>query len=116
MIGKVERIQSRDMHKGNSGFGNGVVVGVVMGVILTLLFTTKKGRKILRILSEEGFEKVKKWETILDSNSGGFSSLACSIVTLLPSLNRSVMNSPVRNRSIFCFLGDVLRSRARDVI
>ena len=54
------------MHKGNSGFGNGVVVGVVMGVILTLLFTTKKGRKILRILSEEGFEKVKKWETILD--------------------------------------------------
>ena len=66
MIGKVERIQSRDMHKGNSGFGNGVVVGVVMGVILTLLFTTKKGRKILRILSEEGFEKVKKWEHILD--------------------------------------------------
>lgn len=53
------------MNRGNSGFGNGVVVGMVMGAILVLLFTTKKGRQILQLLSEEGFEKVKDWEKIL---------------------------------------------------
>lgn len=53
-------------HKGGSGFGNGLIVGMIFGAILVLLFTTKKGRKILRLLSEEGFEKVKDWEHILD--------------------------------------------------
>ena len=53
------------MSRGNSGFGNGVVVGMLMGAILVLLFTTKKGRQILRLLSDEGFDKVKDWEKIL---------------------------------------------------
>jgi hypothetical protein len=53
-------------HRGSSGFGNGVVVGMILGAVAVLLFTTKKGRKILRILSEDGFEKLKDWESIFD--------------------------------------------------
>lgn len=52
--------------KGGNGFGNGLIVGMIFGTVLTLLLTTKKGRQILRLLSEEGFDRVKKWENILD--------------------------------------------------
>lgn len=43
-------------------FGNGFMWGMAVGALLVLLFTTKKGRKILKVLSEEGFEKMKHWE------------------------------------------------------
>lgn len=54
------------MSSHSSGFGNGIVVGMVLGAVFVLLFTTKKGRQILHLLSEEGFDKVKDWEKILD--------------------------------------------------
>lgn len=38
------------------GSGNGFLLGVLVGVVLTLLFTTDKGRKILKELSENGLE------------------------------------------------------------
>lgn len=38
--------------------GNGFLLGLIVGVILTLLFTTSKGRKILRELSENGFDAI----------------------------------------------------------
>lgn len=43
----------------NNGFGSGFLLGLLFGVALTLLLVTKKGRKLLRTLSEEGFENVK---------------------------------------------------------
>lgn len=39
--------------------------GLISGVIITLLFTTKKGRKILQVLTDEGFDKLGKWEGIV---------------------------------------------------
>lgn len=53
-------------HKGSNGFGNGLLVGIVLGALLVLLFTTKKGRRILRILSEDGFDKFKGLEGLFD--------------------------------------------------
>ena len=47
------------------GFSNGLFVGIILGAVLVLLFTTRKGRKILRMLSDEGFDKVKDWEKIM---------------------------------------------------
>jgi hypothetical protein len=41
------------------------VLGILIGVALTLLFTTKKGRKILRALTDEGMDKISKWEDVL---------------------------------------------------
>lgn len=41
------------MREKNSS-GSSFFAGFVMGVLVTLLFTTKKGRKILKTLTEEG--------------------------------------------------------------
>jgi hypothetical protein len=43
----------------NNHFGAGFVLGLLFGVCLTLLLVTKKGRKLLRTLSEEGVENMK---------------------------------------------------------
>lgn len=41
------------------------LLGVLIGVAITLLFTTKKGRRILKTLTDEGMDKISKWEDIL---------------------------------------------------
>ena|SRR3990167_4205819 len=48
-------------HHGNNGF----ILGVIVGVALTLLFVTKRGRKILKIITDEGQEKFSDLEEIL---------------------------------------------------
>ncbi len=45
--------------KSNNGFGTGFLLGLLFGVCLTLLLVTKKGRKLFRTFTEEGFENVK---------------------------------------------------------
>lgn len=55
--------------KSNSG-GNGFnvfIFGIFIGVLATLLLTTKKGRKILKIIINEGTERISKWEDVVDS-------------------------------------------------
>lgn len=42
-------------------------IGIIIGVLVTLLLSTKKGRKILKVLVDEGVERVSKWEDIVDS-------------------------------------------------
>ena len=46
---------------------NGFLLGLVAGVLLTLLFTTKKGRRILHMLTEEGMSKFGEVEEILQA-------------------------------------------------
>ncbi len=48
-----------------SGFTAGIILGVVIGVALALLFSTKKGKKLLKVLTEEGLEKISGLEEIL---------------------------------------------------
>ena len=52
-------------HSGGPGF-NLFFIGILVGVALTLLLTTKKGRKILQIIIDEGVEKLSKWEDVID--------------------------------------------------
>ncbi len=44
------------------GGGNGFIFGVIVGVLIALLFTTKKGREILRDVSEKIISKLSKME------------------------------------------------------
>ncbi|MBU2632552.1 YtxH domain-containing protein [Patescibacteria group bacterium] len=46
-------------HGGN--FINGFVFGLIMGAALVFLFGTKKGKKLLQILSEEKLEDFKEF-------------------------------------------------------
>jgi hypothetical protein len=41
-----------------NNFASGFLLGFLFGIILTILFTTKKGRHILRMLASEGVEGV----------------------------------------------------------
>ena len=52
----------RHNHESNNGF----ILGVIVGVILTLLMVTKKGRKILRMLTDESIEKISDLEKLLE--------------------------------------------------
>lgn len=48
------------------GGGNGFLFGVLIGILIALLFTTKKGRKILKNLTDEGMDKFTSLEDLLE--------------------------------------------------
>ncbi len=52
-------------HKHNNSSG-GFLFGILVGVAITLLFTTKKGRKILKTLTDEGFDKISGLEDLFE--------------------------------------------------
>jgi hypothetical protein len=43
----------------------GFIFGILIGISVALLFTTKKGRRILKSLLEQGSDKLGDWETII---------------------------------------------------
>lgn len=58
----MEEARRQDHH---SNSGHAFLLGVVVGVAVTLLFTTKRGRKILKALTDEGMDKIGRWEKVL---------------------------------------------------
>ena len=52
-------------HKNNNS-NSGFLFGVLIGVLLTLLFTTKKGRKILKTITDEGIDKITNLEDLFE--------------------------------------------------
>lgn len=59
----MDRERNQEDHQGGSF--HPFLLGVIVGVALTLLFTTKKGRKILKTLTDQGMDKIEKWEEVL---------------------------------------------------
>lgn len=53
-----------DKHHNNSG--NGFLFGILIGVLITLLFTTKKGRRILKQVTDEGMDKITNLEDLFE--------------------------------------------------
>lgn len=47
----------------------GFLLGVLVGVLVTLLFTTKKGRMLLKTLTDEGLNKVSFLEDLLNETN-----------------------------------------------
>lgn len=51
----------------HSGHGHSTFIsGILVGILLALLFTTKRGRKLLSIITDEGIGKFNKWEDLLE--------------------------------------------------
>lgn len=48
--------QHKEHHGG--GFANGFLLGVIVGAAVVFLLATKKGKRILKMLTENGFEGV----------------------------------------------------------
>lgn len=47
-------------------FGNGFLLGVLVGGVLVFLLATEKGRRILRMLTEEGFNGASELRELLE--------------------------------------------------
>lgn len=54
---------------GNSQFLIGLLLGVFLGGALTLLFATKKGKRLMRNLLKEGIEEVEGLEELLQGKT-----------------------------------------------
>lgn len=48
-------------------FFNGFLVGLILGFGLALLFTTKKGRKMIKALTEEGLDSISELRKRMDT-------------------------------------------------
>ena len=53
-----------DNNNHNHGSNSGFLLGVIVGVLLTLLFTTKRGRAILRDVVDKGIQKFSNLEEL----------------------------------------------------
>ena len=58
--------------KRSGGISNGFIIGFLLGIVVTLLFTTKRGRSIVRLLTEKGTEKIDSWKDILEATEEEF--------------------------------------------
>ena len=58
--------RSHHPHKSQGRFLDGLLIGLILGFGLALLITTKKGRKMLKTLTEEGIDSVSDLKKRLD--------------------------------------------------
>lgn len=98
-------------HSGGSGF-NLFFLGILIGVIITLLLTTKKGRRILEILIDEGVEKMTKWEdvmAVIEKNSK-------KIVEKAEKLSDGVSEKAVEAQVVTQEVKHTVQERAKEVV
>lgn len=55
-----------DQKQSQSGFLNGLLLGLVIGAGLVLLLATKKGKRVLRMISEDGLDSVTSLEDLYE--------------------------------------------------
>lgn len=58
-------------NKAQKSGGSGFIFGVIVGVMIALLFTTKKGRAILRDITEKGIDKLSSLEELTKKVENG---------------------------------------------
>ncbi len=59
-------METRRNNQTEGGGINGFFLGVILGAGMTLLFTTEKGKKIVKTLTEEGLEDLSKLQDMID--------------------------------------------------
>lgn len=67
----------------HGGALNAFILGVVVGVALTLLLTTKKGRRILRSLTDEGMGRLGKLEDVVQKKAPVVPNITEDIDTMM---------------------------------
>ncbi len=55
-----------ESHDKSNNSGNGFLIGLILGSFATLLFTTKKGREIVKDFTEKGVEKLSELQSNID--------------------------------------------------
>lgn len=59
-------MDNRQQHHGGGSL-NTFLFGVLVGILASLLFTTKKGRRLLKVITDEGVDRLTHWEDMLKS-------------------------------------------------
>ena len=57
-------MENKHDHNG-SGFMNGLLLGVIIGAALVFFLGTKKGKKLLQAITDEGFEGMGELKALL---------------------------------------------------
>ncbi|HET9947181.1 MAG TPA: YtxH domain-containing protein [Patescibacteria group bacterium] len=57
----------RENRHHDNGFMNGLLLGIIIGAAAVFLLGTKQGRRVLRMLSEEGIEGLGELRDIFES-------------------------------------------------
>jgi gas vesicle protein len=52
-------------HNDENVKSSGFIVGFILGVAAALLLNSKKGRKILKLLMDQGIERLGNWEDVI---------------------------------------------------
>lgn len=63
-------MEKNNTNQQSGGFMNGFLLGLVVGGAVIFLLVTKKGRKLLKVLTEEGFDGISQLEKLLENQSG----------------------------------------------
>lgn len=58
-------MEKHDHHHSN-GFGNGFILGLIVGAALVFFLFTKRGKQLLKVISEEGLAGVEEFKELLD--------------------------------------------------
>ncbi len=45
---------------------HGFMLGILIGILIALLFTTQKGRKLLKVITTEGSRKIGNWDELIE--------------------------------------------------
>ena len=78
-------------HRHQKNHGNGFILGVIVGVILTLLFTTKKGREIVKELTEKGLDKLSDLQGVMDEAKTNVKEAASNAVAAASDLEEELV-------------------------
>ena len=57
-----------DHNHRQNGFGSGFILGIIVGAALVFLLGIKKGKKLLKIITEEGLEGVSTLEGLFEDD------------------------------------------------
>jgi gas vesicle protein len=86
-----------DKHKCNcknshkSSNGNGFLLGVIVGVIVALLFTTKKGREIVKELTEKGLDRFSDLQGVMNEAASDVKEAASGTVAAASELEEELV-------------------------
>ena len=89
-----------DHHSNNNHNGNGFLFGLLLGGVVTLLFTTKKGREVVKDLADRGLDKFSELQDEFEEARGEFEDIDGDDYVQPEPLEKKVINEVKKEMQI----------------